>query len=81
MVEAAQNPLLTKIMVTLLKATIQVYAEARRRSLSNLPNVLQFVHEHKQIINAIAQQEAELAAMLMAQHVDDARKRIEGVEG
>lgn len=80
-VEAAQNPVLTEIMVTLLRATIQVYATARQRSLSNAPNLLRFVDEHEQIIQAIAQQEADLAATLMAKHIDDARQRIEGIEG
>lgn len=79
-VEAAQNPVLTEVMVTLLKATIQVYAGARQRSLSNTPNLLQFVAEHEGIINAIAQQDAEGAAALMAKHIDDARQRIEGIE-
>lgn len=80
-VEAAQNPVLTEVMVTLLKATIQVYATARQRSLSNMPNLLRFAAEHEQIINAIAHQDAELAAAMMAKHIDDARQRIEGIEG
>lgn len=80
-VEAAQNPVLTEIMVTLLRATIQVYATARQRSLSNAPNLLRFVDEHEQIIQAIAQQDAGLAAARMAKHIDDARQRIEGIEG
>lgn len=80
-VEAVQNPVLTEIMVTLLKATIQVYATARQRSFSGMPNLLRFVDEHEQIINAIAQQDSDLAATVMAKHIDDARRRIEGIEG
>lgn len=79
-VEAAQNPVLAEVMVTLLKATLQVYATARQRSLSTTPNLLQFAGEHEQIISAIARQDADEAAALMARHIDDARQRIEGTE-
>jgi GntR family transcriptional repressor for pyruvate dehydrogenase complex len=79
-IEAAKNPVLTEIMVTLLRASIQVYAAARQRSLTHAPNVLEFVAEHQQIIEAIAQQNPDLAAELMAQHVDAARRRIEQAE-
>jgi GntR family transcriptional repressor for pyruvate dehydrogenase complex len=80
-VEAAKNPVLTEIMVTLLKATMEVYASARQRSLLNSPDLLRFVSEHDQILNAIARQEPDLAATLVAKHIDDARKRIEGIAG
>lgn len=80
-VEAAKNPVLTEIMVTLLKAMMEVYASARQQSFINTPDLLRFVAEHDQIIGAIAQQEPDLAATLVAKHIDDARKRIEGIAG
>ncbi|MEW5957108.1 MAG: FadR/GntR family transcriptional regulator [Chloroflexota bacterium] len=76
-VKAAKNPILTEIMSTVLVATIEIFAFARRRSLSQVSNLLQFVTEHEQIIDAIAHQDPDLAASLMAMHIDDARKRIE----
>ncbi len=75
-VETAKNPLLTEIMSTLLTATIEVYAKARQQSLSVTPNLSQFVDEHERIVDAIDRQDPELAANLMAKHIDDARKRI-----
>jgi GntR family transcriptional repressor for pyruvate dehydrogenase complex len=80
-VEAAKNPVLTEIMVALLKATMEVYASARQQSLLKAPDLLRFVDEHDQIISAIEHQDSDLAATLIAEHVDDARKRIEGVAG
>lgn len=77
-VKAAKNPVLTEIMSTVLTATIEVYAAARRQTLLQAPNLLRFVEEHEQIIKAIAAQDAELAAALIARHIDDARRRIEG---
>jgi DNA-binding GntR family transcriptional regulator len=68
-------------MVTLLRAMMEVYASARQRSFINTPDLLRFVAEHDQIINAIAQQDTDLAATLVAKHIDDARQRIEGVGG
>lgn len=80
-VEAAKNPVLTEIMVTLLKATMQVYALARQQSLLKTPDLLRFVSEHDQIISAIEHQDSDLTATLIAAHIDDARRRIEGVAG
>ena len=76
-VKAAKNPILTEITVALLTAAMEVYASARRRSFLDAPDSLRFVTEHDQIINAIARQDADLAAKLMAKHIDDARQRIE----
>lgn len=75
-VETAKNPLLIDIMCTLLKATMEVYAVARHRSLSSARNLLRFVHEHEQIIDAVAQQDADLAASLITKHINDARERV-----
>lgn len=77
-VESAKNPLLSEIMSTLLKATMQVYAVARHRSLSNLHNLLRFVNEHEQIIDAIEGQDSNLAASLLVKHINDARERVRG---
>jgi GntR family transcriptional repressor for pyruvate dehydrogenase complex len=76
-VETAKNPVLTEIMGTILTATVEVYAMARRQSLSNSSNLSKFVNEHDQIISAIAQQVPDLAASLLAKHIDDSRKRVE----
>lgn len=76
-VKAAKNPILTEIMSTLLRATMEVYALARQRSMAGRTNLLQFVDEHERIIEAIARQDPDRAAMLAAQHLDGARKRIE----
>jgi GntR family transcriptional repressor for pyruvate dehydrogenase complex len=76
-VKAAKNPILTEISVALLTAAMEVYASARRRSFLDAPDSLRFVTEHEQIIQAITQQEPDLAAKLMAKHIDDARHRIE----
>jgi GntR family transcriptional repressor for pyruvate dehydrogenase complex len=78
-VETAKNPLLTEIMGTILTATVEVYAVARQASLSSTANLSKFVIEHEHIINAIAQQNPDLAANLLAKHIDDARKRVEVV--
>jgi GntR family transcriptional repressor for pyruvate dehydrogenase complex len=78
-VETAKNPLLTEIMGTILTATVEVYALARRQSLASSSNLSKFVNEHEQIISAIAQQNPDLAASLLGRHIDDARKRVEMV--
>ena len=80
-VRAAKNPILTEIMSTVLEATIEVYAAARQRSLSHTPNLLQFVNEHDQIIEAIEQKDPELATAVLSNHIDNARQRIEGEGG
>jgi GntR family transcriptional repressor for pyruvate dehydrogenase complex len=79
-VRAAKNPVLTQIMSTVLEATIEVYAAARTRTLSRAPNLLQFVTEHEQIVQAIARRDPNEAAAALARHIDDARRRIEGEE-
>jgi GntR family transcriptional regulator, transcriptional repressor for pyruvate dehydrogenase complex len=76
-VEAAKNPPLTEIMTALLTATMEIYALPRQRSLLNHANLLQFVDEHERIIGAMARQDPDLAAQLMAKHIDDARRRVE----
>lgn len=76
-VEAAKNPLLSEIASTLLTAMLEVYAKARRRSLGQIARLEKFVDEHEQIIDAIAHQKPQLAADLLAQHIDDARRRVE----
>jgi GntR family transcriptional repressor for pyruvate dehydrogenase complex len=78
-VETAKNPLLTEIMGAILTATVEVYAVARQQSLSNTTNLASFVSEHEQIIEAIAHQQADLAAELLAKHINEARKRVEMV--
>jgi GntR family transcriptional repressor for pyruvate dehydrogenase complex len=75
-VETAKNPLLTEIMGTLLTATMEVYISARHRSLSVAPNLVRFVNEHEQIIEAVAQQNPDLAADLLAGHINAARERV-----
>ncbi|HEX9926446.1 MAG TPA: FadR/GntR family transcriptional regulator [Anaerolineae bacterium] len=75
-VETAKNPLLTEIMGTLLTATMEVYVLARHRSLSGAPNLIRFVNEHEQIIDAVAQQNPDLAADLLAGHINAARERV-----
>jgi len=76
-VEMAKNPPLTEIFSPVLTATMEVYALSRQRSLYNTHNLLQFADEHEWIINAIAQQKPDLAAQLLAKHIDDARRRVE----
>lgn len=76
-VETAKNPILTQIMSTVLMATIEVYMSARHQSLSHVRNLFRFVDEHQQIIEAIAQQNPDLAASLLAKHIGDARQRVE----
>lgn len=76
-VETAKNPLLSEIMGAILTATVEVYALARQQSLSSAANLALFVSEHEQIIEAIAQQQFELAAKLLTNHINDARKRVE----
>ena len=78
-VAAAKNPILGEIFGRILTATVEVYVMARQRSLSTTPNLAQFVTEHDEIINAIAQQNAQLAADISARHIDAARKRVEAV--
>jgi GntR family transcriptional repressor for pyruvate dehydrogenase complex len=78
-VETAKNPLLNAIMCTLLTATIAVYAKAREQSLSSAGNLSRFVDQHEVIIKAIQQQDPKLAANLIAEHIDDARKRVEEI--
>lgn len=78
-VETSKNPLLVEIMGTILTATVEVYANARQESLSGISNLAKFVDEHEQIISAIAQQNEQLAADLLARHIDDARHRVEMV--
>ncbi len=75
-VETAKNPVLSEVMSTLLTATMEVYASARNRAMSERTDLLRFVNEHAQIIEAIAQQDTGLAVDLMARHIDDARKRV-----
>jgi GntR family transcriptional repressor for pyruvate dehydrogenase complex len=74
-VKTAKNPILTEIMCTILTATMEVYVAVRHRSLSNITNLQQFVGEHERIINAMAEQEPDLAAKLLVKHIDDARQR------
>jgi GntR family transcriptional repressor for pyruvate dehydrogenase complex len=76
-VETAKNPLLAEIMTAILTAIIEVYATARQRGLSSITNLSKFVNEHEQIIDAIAQQNPDLASDLLAQHIDAARQRVE----
>ena len=78
-VETAKNPLLNQIMCTLLTATIEVYEKARKQSLSSSGNLFRFVAEHEAIINAIDQQDPDLAASLLAKHINDARQRVETI--
>ncbi len=75
-VETAKNPLLIEIMATILTATIEVYETARQQSLSDTPDTSKFVKEHEQIVNAIAQKNAKLAAQLTAKHISDSSKRV-----
>jgi GntR family transcriptional repressor for pyruvate dehydrogenase complex len=75
-VETAKNPLLTDIMGPLLTATMDVYVSARHRSLSGAPNLIRFVNEHEQIIDAVAHQNPDLAAELLAEHIKAARERV-----
>jgi GntR family transcriptional repressor for pyruvate dehydrogenase complex len=76
-VETAKNPPLAEIFNPVLLATMEVYALSRQRSLYNTHNLLQFAEEHNRIIEAIAQQDPDLAAHWMAKHIDDARQRVE----
>ena len=76
-VEMAKNPPLTEIFSPVLIATMEVYALSRQRSLFNTHNLIHFAGEHEQIIEAMARQDPDLAAHLMAKHVDDARRRVE----
>jgi GntR family transcriptional repressor for pyruvate dehydrogenase complex len=76
-VETAKNPPLAEIFNPVLLATMEVYALSRQRSLYNTQNLLQFAEEHNRIIEAIAQQDPDLAAQWMAKHIDDARRRVE----
>jgi GntR family transcriptional repressor for pyruvate dehydrogenase complex len=75
-VEMAKNPPLTEIFSPVLTATMEVYALSRQRSLFNTNDLLQFANEHGQIIEAMARQDPDWAAHLMAKHVDDARRRV-----
>lgn len=77
-VETAKNPLLSEIMCTVLKATMEVYTVARHRSLSNARNLRRFVNEHAQIIDTIEGQDPDLAASLLIKHINDARERVRG---
>jgi GntR family transcriptional repressor for pyruvate dehydrogenase complex len=78
--KATKNLILTEIMTTVLKATMEVYASARQQSLSHVADWLQFVREHEEIIEAIAQQDPDQAAEVMARHIDSAQKRVEMVQ-
>jgi GntR family transcriptional repressor for pyruvate dehydrogenase complex len=75
-VETAKNPILAQLLSSVLMATIEVYMFARQQSLSHDRNLWRFVDEHEQIIEAIAQQEPERAAALLAKHIGDARRRV-----
>lgn len=79
--KASKNQILTDIMATVIKATMEVYASARQQSLSGVTNLLQFVDEHKEIIDAIARQDPALASDLMTKHIDNAFKRIAVEQG
>jgi GntR family transcriptional regulator, transcriptional repressor for pyruvate dehydrogenase complex len=78
-VETAKNTILAQILSTVLLATIEVYMWARQQSFSNVRNLLRFVDEHQQIIEAIAQKDPDLAASLLTKHIEDARRRVETV--
>lgn len=75
-VETAKNPILADILGPILTATVEVYAKARQSSLSQTTNLNRFVAEHEQIIEAIAQQDTELATQLSTNHIDQAQKRV-----
>jgi GntR family transcriptional repressor for pyruvate dehydrogenase complex len=76
-VETAKNPLLIGVITTILVATMEVYVSARHQSLSEKRDLSQFVVEHEQIIEAIAQQDPELTAQLVTKHINAARTRVE----
>ncbi len=78
-VETAKNPLLNEIMATILAASMEVYTSIRRQSLSNSRNLLRFVAEHDQIVDAIEQHNAQLAVTLLNRHIEDARHRVEEI--
>lgn len=75
-VEAAKNPLLTEVMTPILVATMEVYLSARQESLPKTKNLQDYVDEHRRILEAIEQQDADLAEQLIAKHINDARRRV-----
>ena len=78
-VETAKNPLMTEVMTPILTATMEVYISARQQSLAQNRNLKRFVEEHRQIIDAIEQQETELTTRLMTDHIDGARMRVQQI--
>lgn len=79
-VETAKNPLLSSVIAALVTVMMEVYSPARQRILSNPIEAHGFLSEHRLIVNAIAEGNADEAARWMAQHIDHARERVEAGE-
>lgn len=76
-VQTAKNPLLTKVMGSLVSALMEVYSPARRRILADPDEANAFVGEHERIVDAIAVGDPGEAAQATARHIDHARQRLE----
>lgn len=79
-VETAKNPLLTKVMGSLVTALMEVYSPARRQILADPDEARAFVSEHEGIVDAIAAGDPGRAAEATAQHIDHARQLLQSLQ-
>jgi GntR family transcriptional repressor for pyruvate dehydrogenase complex len=69
-VETAKNPFLTELIAVLASAMMQQLAPSWRYLLTTDPAEAQrYISEHRQIVQAIADQNADRAAQLMSEHI------------
>lgn len=76
-VKAAKNPLLTKVMGSLITALMDVYAPTRRQILADPLEAPLFVSEHQQILDAIAARNPDQASEAIIRHLAHARQQLE----
>jgi GntR family transcriptional repressor for pyruvate dehydrogenase complex len=69
-VETAQNPFLTELIAVLVSAMLKEMAPSWSYVLATDPTEAQlYIREHEQIVQAIANQDADRAADLMSEHI------------
>lgn len=80
LVATAKNPLLLHVMHALATAMTEVYGPTRSRLMSMPEEAGRFAEDHREIIDAVASGNPDLAAQRVERHLQHARERMEEMQ-
>lgn len=80
--ESTKNPFFAEFMRVLISAYMEIFDVIWAKKLDNAEEdelFKHFINQHRMIVQAIADRDADAAVYYMTQHIDDSRKRYERV--